>query len=115
MSKKFNLNNKYKNTKIVIRMEREGKYTEQRLKPSMVCALFDLQFMLDDVWHTLKLNKLDKDMAGFFEIIDYLDDSLHGSQVSYYNTQTKRWKHREKTKKDYPKHSLGKPKWGEVK
>lgn len=34
-------------TKIVLRLEKDGKYLEKRLTKRMVCALFDLHYMLD--------------------------------------------------------------------
>ena len=44
----------------------------------MICGLFDLQFMIsDDTWETQKLNKIDKDTLGFFDIIGHIDTAMH--------------------------------------
>lgn len=65
--------------KIILRLEKDGKYIEKRLSKKMICALFDLQYMIDD-WSTIKLNKIDKDINKFFRIIEYFDNVMHGEK-----------------------------------
>ena len=70
-------------TRIIIRVEKDGKYVEKELTQRMVCALFDLQYMIDEVWDTIKLNKMDKDMDDFFRIAEFIDECSHEEKIGY--------------------------------
>lgn len=102
---------KPKNLKIILRLEKDGKYIEERLTPRMICALFDLNYMLTpDVWETIKLNKMSKELSEFFKIIELLDDSMHGNLVGEYHKG--KLIIRKKTKGEY---IFGKPEWRDIK
>lgn len=98
-------------TKVIIRLEKNNRYVEKRLTKRMVCALFDLQFMLDEnnVWEVAKLNKIDKDLLNLFTIISFIDDNMH-EDVQYIQRGKKMIKVRKKTK-DY---LFGKSKWKKI-
>lgn len=78
----------------------------------MICALFDLQYILNDVWDTLKLNKMDKDMGEFFRIIDYIDEAMHGGCVGVYDKNKDDYVVRKKKKNEY---LVEEPKWQKIK
>jgi len=92
---------------IKIRLERNGKYIEKEMSQKMMCALFDLQFMIHDTWKTVKLNKMDKDLSAFFRIIEHLDDAMHGNYCGHMGVDGAVTWHK-KTKGEY---IFGKPKW----
>lgn len=78
----------------------------------MVCALFDLQYMLDDVWDTIKLNKMDEDLMKFFKIIEHVDDAMHDNMLGHYDKKTGKIVWRKKEKGEY---LFGKPRWKKLK
>lgn len=64
--------------KITITLENNEKIVTRNLTKKMVCALFDLQYMLDDnIWKTAKLNNMDKDLEKAFKAIEYIDKKMH--------------------------------------
>jgi len=68
-------------TIITLKVERDGKFVSKRLTKKMMCALFDLQFMMEeDTWETVKLNKMDKDLGEAFAIISHIDSVIHGNK-----------------------------------
>lgn len=55
-----------------------NKKLEKKLTPKIVCALFDLQYLLtSENWADLKLNKMDKDLKKFFRTIEMMDNMMH--------------------------------------
>lgn len=67
-------------TRIIIRLEKNGKYVERQLSRRILCGLFDLNYMLtDEVWDTIKLNGMEKDITKFFKIVEFLDGAFHGN------------------------------------
>ena len=117
-------------TRIIIRVEKDGKYVEKELTQRMVCALFDLQYMIDEVWDTIKLNKMDKDLADFFRIAEFIDDISHEERIGYNEDKllnrfhiTKDKKGNFKTignkrvwkKKSNEEYIFGKPRWRKIK
>jgi|SRR3989344_1055567 len=67
---------------IKIYIKEKGKVIEKKITKKMICSMFDLQFMLNkNVWNTVKLNNMEKDIIGFFKIISYLDNKVHEIEV----------------------------------
>jgi hypothetical protein len=62
--------------KITLRIETKDKFIEFNIPKRMMHNLCDLQYMLDECWHTIKLNKMDKDLKDFFKITEQCIDSL---------------------------------------
>lgn len=98
--------------KITLRLERDGKYIEKKITPRMVCALFDLQYMMDNAWETIKLNKMTREMKQFFRIIEYFDDAMHGDKIGHFDKKSNKIIWRKKKDEDY---LFGKPDWKPVK
>lgn len=64
--------------RITISVDFKGIHREKKINPKIICALFDLQYIIgNDVWDTLKLNKIEKDINEFFDIIEKIDDTIH--------------------------------------
>lgn len=98
-------------TKIILRLEKDGKYIEKRLTRRMVCALFDLQFMINGIWKTIKLNKMDKDLIKLFKIVSHIDDAMHGNKTGTYDKKKKKVIWTDKHKGEW---LFGKPKWKKI-
>jgi len=66
------------NIKVTLLIQKYGKEIRQSMSEEMFRALYDLQFMLEDVWNTLEVNKKSKIIRTFFdnvgEVIDCYDD-----------------------------------------
>lgn len=73
-------------TKIKINcvVEKDNKEIKFNITPQMVYALFDLQYMMDDTWKTIKLNKIDKDIKKAFAIIDKIQDCIYDGKTYKY-------------------------------
>jgi hypothetical protein len=96
--------------RIILRVEREGRYFEKELAWRMICALFDLQFMIaDETWETIKLNEMDKELDDFFKIIEIVDIAMHGDKIGTYKKGKLVWR---KKKDDEYQH--GKPDWKKI-
>lgn len=98
---------KKKPVKIVLRIEKMGRYIEEKITKKQICALFDLQYMMDETWSTLKLNKIDKDISKFFGIIDHIDEAMHGGAPIPLNGHSV-----EKSKGKF--YLCGKPNWKRI-
>lgn len=72
------INNLKSNIKVTLLIQKHGKEIRKPMPEEMFRALYDLQFMLDDVWNTLEVNKKSKSIREFFdnvaEVIDCYDD-----------------------------------------
>jgi len=55
-------------------IEKGEKEIRIPLNEKMFRALFDLQYMIDDVWGTLRLNKIDKPIQEFFNVVSQVID-----------------------------------------
>lgn len=119
---------KRNNTRIFIRLEKNGKYIQKRLTKRMICALFDLQYMMDEAWDTIELNKMDKELGDFFKIVEQIDEAMH-KPVLYSFTSAKHHVGRDKkgklqiinrkskrieTKMEGDDFTYGKPKWKKI-
>ena len=47
-------------------------------------ALYDLQYMLDETWETLKLNKMEKGIAKFFRDVSHLVDASYNNRYYHF-------------------------------
>ena len=45
--------------------------------------------MLDEVWNTIRLNKIEKELKDFFKIISHIDDAMYGNKVGKIDKKTK--------------------------
>lgn len=113
-----------KGTKIFIQLEKNGRYIQKKLTKRMICALFDLQYMMDETWDTVELNKMDKELRDFFRIIEHVDDAIHGNEIGITEpakqhigdnkvVQQERkvvWR-----KKEDGEYLFGKPRWRKIK
>lgn len=84
--------------KMMLVIEREdGKKITRQITEKQASALFDLQFMLNDIWETIKINKIEKDIGDFFRSINYIyHDAFHEGKVYKYEDgkfkeERKRW------------------------
>lgn len=70
-------------SKIILRLEREGKYLEKELSTKMIMALFDFQYMYDvNTWETVNLNNIKDELRAFFKIVDHIDDAMFDNKSS---------------------------------
>ena len=91
-------------TIVTLRVERNGRFVSKRITQKMMCALFDLQFMMEDTWDTVKLNKMDKDLQDAFAIISHIDAAMHNNEV--YSCEGKKF-----VKEKDKNYMFGKPNW----
>ena len=100
---------KKKKVKIILRLEKAGKYLEKQIPRRIICGLFDLQFMISDkTWKILKLNHLNKDILDFFDIVGHFDTGMHEEVVHIWDSKTKKTTPRKMKSTDYV---YGKPRW----
>jgi hypothetical protein len=96
--------------KVTLRIEKEGKYYQRTINPEWICAMADLQYMIDSSWDTIELNGLEQTVGEFFKIMDIFDGIWHGNNTYRLDLDNKL----KKTKHKYYPWGV-KPRWKKIK
>ena len=98
-----------KNVKIILRLEKDGKYIEEKLDPKIIDSLLCIQIvMYNELYKTSKLYNIEKYIDEFFNILSHFGEAMYDNMCYTLNEENKFIEYKNKF---YP---YGKPKWKNI-
>lgn len=102
---------KNKKVKIIIRLEKEGKFIEKVIPHGVLCGFVDLQWMLIGAVDIEKSFKgIKKDVDKMFDILSHFDEAAHAPYLGTMEKGKMTW--RKMKRREY---TWGAPKWRRIK